>query len=320
MDWEQLRERTLGEVATSLVTSGAGVAGGFIGAAFVGRQIENALKPGVIATSSLADKVVAWGANNIPKLAIWYLAKGYAIAPGEAVTPTKEAISDARKAMAGSLVFDTLMRLANNGINPATATVWGWQVLGDGSPQTQKSVQTAQADVQRLVQENSALRTELNKALQRLATPPIPVQVAAPAPVAYVQPVAPQPVAPAIQPVAPAARPVPVAVQQPPVQAMAQQPPVVRYTPVTPYAEQRPVVQMQQAAPRAPVVKITPMAARSAPRQVAAQPVPPAVAERERRYGFMQQEATPQPVQERERKFGFMAGGEKDVATMFGML
>lgn len=183
MDWEQLRERTLGEVTTSLVTSGAGVVGGFVGAAFVGRQIENALKPGITAVSPISDKIVAWGANNIPKAVIWYLSKGYAIEPGEAVTPTKEAISDARKAMAGSLVFDSLMRLSNNGVNPATATLWGWQVLGSGDKTS--------TDVQRLVQENSALRTELNKALQRLATPPTPVSSAQPAPVVRYTPVVP---------------------------------------------------------------------------------------------------------------------------------
>jgi len=341
MDWEQLREKTLGEVGTALVTEGAGVAGGFVGAAFIGRQIQNMIKPDPLTGgfASITDAAMAWAGNNVPKLAIWYLTRGYAIEPGEAVTPTKEAISDARKAFAGSVVFDTLMRLANGGANPATASLYGWQVLGSGqSAEIQKS---AQADVQRLIQENSALRTELNKALQRLATQP----VAPPAPLAQPSIVYQQPV---IHPAAPAPAPAPVVNVHPVAQAPAPAPvvnvqpqappPVVRYTPVTPYGHvppygtpippysasqaQRPVVQVQQ---RPPVVRAE---------EIVAQPTPPAVQEREKRFAFMQPYPPPdvqqrekqygfmQPpdVQARQKKFSFMAGEEKDIASAFGML
>lgn len=176
MDWEQLRETTLSEVGEALVTEGGGVAGGFVGAAFLGRQIQNAVMPDANIAGNITNAAIAWASNNVPKLAAWYLTRGYAIAPGETATPIREAVSDARKAFAGSVVFDTLMRLANSGSNPASATIMGWQVLGSGSGEdTSKNVQSAQADIQRLIQENSALRTELNKALQRLASPPIPV-------------------------------------------------------------------------------------------------------------------------------------------------
>lgn len=342
MDWEQLREKTLGEVSTALVTEGAGVAGGFVGAAFIGRQVQNLIMPDANIAGSITNSVMAWAGNNVPKLAIWYLTRGYALEPGETVTPTKEVISDARKAFAGSVVFDTLMRLANSGANPAQATIMGWQVLGSGpSAEMQKS---AQADVQRLIQENSALRTELNKALQRLATQP----VAPPAqpPIVHQQPVI-QQTAPApvvnVHPVAPAPAPVPVVNVQP--QAP---PPVVRYTPVTPYGTQqpampysvppygtpippysysasqaqRPVVQVQQ---RPPIVRAE---------EIVAQPTPPAVQERERRFAFMQPYAPPAvqrrereygfmqvpEVQARQKKFSFMAGEEKDIASAFGML
>lgn len=342
MDWEQLRERTLGEVSTALVTEGAGVAGGFVGAAFIGRQVQNMVMPDANIAGSITNGVMAWAGNNIPKLAIWYLTRGYALEPGETVTPTKEAISDARKAFAGSVVFDTLMRLSNGGANPAQASIMGWQVLGSGpSAEMQKS---AQADVQRLIQENSALRTELNKALQRLAAQP----VAPPAqpPIVHQQPVIHQ--QSVIQPVAPA----PVVNVQPqalpPVVNVLPQapPPVVRYTPVTPYGAQqpvmpynvppygtpippysasqaqKPVVQVQQ---RPPVVKAE---------EIVAQPTPPAVQERERKFAFMQPYPPPdvqqrekqygfmQPpsVEARQRKFSFMAGEEKDIASAFGML
>jgi len=343
MDWEQLREKTLGEVGTALVTEGAGVAGGFVGAAFIGRQIQNMIKPDPVTGGfiNITDAVMAWAGNNIPKLAIWYLTRGYAIEPGEAVTPTKEVISDARKAFAGSVVFDTLMRLSNGGANPAIASIYGWQVLGSGqSAEIQKS---AHADVQRLIQENSALRTELNKALQRLAAQPAPL---AQPPIVHQQSVI-QPVAPApapvvnVHPVAPAPAPAPVVNVQP--QAP---PPVVRYTPVTPYGTQQPVMPYSQVPPygtpippysasqaqrpvvqvqqRPPVVKaeeivsqVTPPAVQERERKFAfMQPYPPpAVQQREKQYGFMQPE-----VQARQKKFSFMAGEEKDIASAFGML
>lgn len=338
MDWEALRERTLGEVGTTLAAEGLGVAGGFVGAGFVGRQVQNMVKNDIDVTD-LTSATMAWLGNNVPKAAIWYLLRRYAeVEPGETVTPMKEVTIDVKKSMAGSIFFDTIMRLLNGGKNPASASIYGWQVLGSGqAADTQKSSQT-QADIQRLIQENSALRAELNKALQRLATQP----VAPPAPVVQ-QPVvqvqapvhAPAPAAPAptiaVQPVV--AAPAPQVVAQP-------APPVVRYQPVVPYSAP------PTPAP-APVVKVAPP--RPAPAPVArppmvraeeqippyspipyspgqpfapytAQPYPgPAVQERQRKYGFMDN-VTPPAVQQREKKYGFMAGEEKDIAAMFGML
>lgn len=163
MDWEALGESTLTEVTHSLVTDGFGTAGGFLAAGFVGRQLQTL-------TGQTDDKVTglmtleslyAWLANNGPKMAVWYLTKGYAA--------TSEVVADARKAMMGSVVFDTILRLTNNGINPASVVIPGiGQVLGSGTGGVASSPQ----DVNRLIQENTALRTELNKALQRLASQP----------------------------------------------------------------------------------------------------------------------------------------------------
>jgi hypothetical protein len=313
MDWEQLREKTLGEVGTSLVAEGAGVTGGFLLAGFVGRQIQDRVKSDTAVTTdpTATNKIMAWTANNVPKFALWYLLKKYAVVePGEVLTPMKEATVDAKKAVAGSIIFDTLVRLSKGGINPAEIDLFGYRLLSGSEPQksVQTSVQTSsQADIQRLIQENSALRAELNKALQRLAQPPLPT----PAPVAQApQMVAPPPVqtAPMVQ-----AQPQQVFQQAPP--------PVIRYQPVTP-----PVVSYtpaQQPAPVqravAPIVQVEqrPMVRAE---EMIAQPVPPAVSERERKYGFMNFEQTPPTVQERQNKFGFMKGGEKDIASMFGML
>lgn len=239
-------ERNLGEVAGSLVTSGAGVAGGFLGAAFIGRQIQNYVKKDAEITK-FTDAAMAWSANNLPKIGIWYLAgrTRYAAAePGEVLTPGKEAVVDARKAFAGSIVFDTLMRLANSGKNPATATIMGWQVLGSGEGESGSQ----SAEIQRLIQENSDLRAETNKLLQKMAVMP----------------------------------------QGPPVIQSAVTPPAVE-------ERERRYGQMQYET------------------------TPPEVIERERRYGQMQ----PARVAERERLFGFSSGkpeGTMDVASMFGML
>lgn len=288
MDWEQLSEKTLGEVGTSLATEGAGVAGGFVGAAFIGRQVQNFVMPDANIAGNIANAAMAWAGNNVPKLAIWYFTRKYAVEPGEAVTPTKEIVSDARKALAGSVVFDTLMRLTNGGSNPATASIMGWQVLGSGqSPEIQKS---QQADVQRLIQENSALRTELNKALQRLATQPTQAQ--------QQQPMMQQQAAPE-----------PTVVTQ-------TAPPVVRYTPVMPYSAVPPYGSPIPPYSAPPVVKTEQRPPMVRAEEIVSQPTPPAVQERQRRFGQMQ----PPHIQERQKKYSFMAGEEQSIASAFGML
>lgn len=350
MDWEQLREKTLGEVGTSLVAEGAGVTAGFIGAAIVGRQIQNRVKSdtAVEADPTATNKIMAWSANNVPKIALWYLLKKYTtVEPGEVLTPMKEATVDAKKAVSGSIIYDTIIRLANGGRNPGDVRLWGYSVM---SPEPHKSAQspvqsTSQADIQRLIQENSALRAELNKALQRLAQPPLPApappvaqpapQVAAPPPVQMAPVVQTQPQRVYQQAPPPVIRyqPVPQVAAQPqvfqqappPVIRYQQAPPMVSYTPVQQPAPVRaaaqPIVQVEQRPPMVRAEEITPVP--YSPGQpfapYVAQPIPPAVQERERKYGFMDS-VTPPVVQERQKKYGFMAGGEKDVAAMFGML
>jgi hypothetical protein len=283
MDWEGLREKTLGEVANTLVTEGVGVGGGFIAASTVGRRIEDyMLGATVTEADTLTTKIKGWAYNNVPKLAGWYLIRKYV--PETPETRTQEVLVDAKKAIAGSVVFDSLLRATNHGAPVHDPS--GYKLLGGkGEP-----VRTAapQADMQRLIQENSALRTELNKALQRLAAPapaPQPVQVQAPAPQVHVAPQAPAPVV-NIAPIQKAAPPAPVVRYQPapaPVPVRTQAPPVVR-------------VEQQQ-------------------------PVPPAVSERERRFAFMPTYHAPPEVVKREEKYGFAGkSSEKEIATMFGML
>lgn len=158
VDYEGLSRRTLGEVGEALTTSGIGVTGGLVLGGAIGRFIQNKVKTDadVTAAPTLGNYAMAWGGNNVPKLALWYLSRKYA---------TSELTVDGRKALMGSVVFDTLMRLLNKGINPASAFVGTYQVLGSSDAGTPG---TAAGDVQKLIQENDALRAELNKALKRL--------------------------------------------------------------------------------------------------------------------------------------------------------
>jgi hypothetical protein len=315
MDWEGLRERTLGEVANTLVAEGVGVGAGFIGASTIGRRIEDYMLPTGVDGTSWTSIFKGWTYNNVPKLAIWYVIRKYV--PETPETRTQEMMMDAKKAIAGSVVFDTLLRTTNHGMPVHDPS--GYKLLGGkGEP-----VRTAapQADTQRLIQENSALRTELNKALQRLAAPtpaPQPVYVQAPAP-QPVQTQAPQPVQPVqVQVQAP---PV-VQVQAPPARAPA---PVVRYQPAP--ARPAPVVRVEQQQNPAQdrQQKFAFMPAQNAPPVVMVEqqlaPQAPAVSERQRKFAFMPTYHAPPAVKKREEKYGFAGkSSDKEIAAMFGML
>ena len=313
MDWEGLREKTLGEVANTLVAEGVGVGAGFIGASTIGRRVEDYMLPTGVDGTSWTSILKGWAYNNAPKLALWYVIRRYV--PETPETRTQEMMMDAKKAIAGSVVFDTLLRTTNHGVPVHDPS--GYKLLG-GKGEPVRTAAAPQADTQRLIQENSALRTELNKALQRLAAP-------TPAQTAYVQ--APQVQAPQVQPVQ-------VQVQQPPVNVQVQAPasrapaPVVRYQPAP--APAAPVVRVEQQQPARPATerqqKFAFMPTQSAPPVVRVEqqqlaPQAPAVSERQRRFAFMPTYNAPPHVEERERKYGFAGkNSEKEIAAMFGML
>ena len=329
MDWEGLREKTLGEVTNTLVAEGVGVGAGFIGASTIGRRIEDYMIPaGVQLGDTFMVKMKGWAYNNVPKLAIWYMIRKYV--PETPETRTQEMMMDAKKAIAGSIVFDSLLRATYHGMPVHDPS--GYKLLG-GKGEPVRTAAAPQADTQRLIQENSALRTELNKALQRLAAPapaqqPIYVQSPAQQAVHVAAPVQAMmsPQVTALQAdvqrliqensvirselsnatqrmiaAAQASQQVRVAapVSQPvqPVQVQVQAPvPVVRYQPAPAPARAPPVVRIEQQAP-------------------IAQPV-----ERQKRFAFMptqnappvvrveQQNLAPQApvVSERQRRFAFM--------------
>ena len=298
MDWEGLREATLGEVANTLITEGVGVGAGFIGASTIGRRIEDYMQP-TIDPASWSSIIKGWAYNNAPKLAAWYVIRKYV--PTTAETKTQEMLMDAKKAIAGSVVFDTLLRTTNHGLpvhDPGS-----YKLLGGKGEQVRTAA--PQADMQRLIQENSALRTELNKALQRLAAPtPAPQQVQVSTSNAEVQRLTQEINSLRAEMNRASSAPHQVRVATPqvnvaPIQVAPTPAPVVRYQPAAP---------VRAAAP--PVVRIEQQ-----------QPIPPAVSERERRFAFMPTYHAPPEVREREQKYGFAGkSSEKDIATMFGML
>jgi hypothetical protein len=141
---------------TEMATEGLGVAGGFIAGGILGRQVENLIVPvPVTAGDSIGKKILAVAANNVPKIIAHGLMHKY--------DATSEGGRDATKALMGSVAYDVLLRIANKGVNPASVELGGYRVLGNGSG-------LDQGTTQRLIQENSILRTELNKAMQKLAS------------------------------------------------------------------------------------------------------------------------------------------------------
>jgi len=148
------RAGPLGKIS-EMAEEGFGVAGGFIAGGILGRQFENALvKVPVTAADSFGKKLYAAAANNVPKVVTRSLLTKY----DAGATGTK----DASKALLGSVAYDLLLRIANKGVNPASVDLGGYRILGNGAGLNQ-------ASVQRIIQENSVLRTELNKAMQKLA-------------------------------------------------------------------------------------------------------------------------------------------------------
>ncbi len=151
MDFEELKRLPLGDAAKAIVTEGGATAGGFVGAGVLGRRIQAMVKSDAEVVT-ITDKAFAWAGNNLPKIGLWYFLRGKPMLGG--------ASEDFNKGIVTSVAFDTLMRFLNEGRNPASATVMGYEALGEGSGTMNTAGNEA---VQRLVQENAGLRAELGR-------------------------------------------------------------------------------------------------------------------------------------------------------------
>lgn len=146
---------TVKETWDALISEGLGVGLGFVAAGALGRFVQNkwVTDADVTADPGLKTYAEAWLGSNLPKLAVWHFGRPYA---------NTEMLQDVRKAFLGNVVFDSGMRALNKGTNPATAMVGTTEVLGNGSDLGVGSANIP-PDVQHLLQENEALRNEVNK-------------------------------------------------------------------------------------------------------------------------------------------------------------
>jgi hypothetical protein len=149
---------TLKDVGDALTTEGIGTAGGILGGGFVGAKFEDYfITPGSITpASSLTDKLKGWIYNNVPKAGLWYLMRRY-----DATTPLT---ADIKKGIMGSIVLDTVVRGAGGGVPAPVNVNFGGTNIRILGP----NVGNAGTNTQALIQENSILKSELNKALKQL--------------------------------------------------------------------------------------------------------------------------------------------------------
>jgi len=145
MDFSELRRVPLGDALNAIASEGGSVVAGLVGAGVLGRRVQSMVKSDAEVVTTM-DGIYAWAGNNGPKIAAWYLLRG-------------KVSADIEKGIVTSAALDTLMRLMNAGRNPATASVMGYELMGENSVGSAGGIDAA--TVQRLIQENSAMRAQL---------------------------------------------------------------------------------------------------------------------------------------------------------------
>lgn len=162
MEFGKISKMSVGEVVTGVATEGGAVVAGLFGAGFVGKQVENMVKKGVVSTSPPMDKLMAYVANNAPKLALYYLARK------EGGQYLKGFEKDLGKGMLASVIMDTVLRAGNDFAPKPIFQLFGYDVLGG---QSNGSVDhQMQQNMQKVLQENSSLRQQLSGAMQRITS------------------------------------------------------------------------------------------------------------------------------------------------------
>jgi len=160
---KKMGDITIAQLATETAYKGGAVGIGLLGSGAVAKGIENLIKPSVLPTAPLMDKIIAWGTNVVVKggayMAVAKLGKGLG----------KELQEDVGKGILTSVVLDALVRASNDyAPKPALLTFFGIDLLGN--PVNTSLTPQTNENVQRVLQENSSLRQQLNGALQRLAS------------------------------------------------------------------------------------------------------------------------------------------------------
>ncbi len=169
MEFGRLSKVTLGEAVTTVATEGGSIVAGLFGAGILGKMVEKNLgtvgSKAALPTSTVTDKVIAWTANNAPKVAAWYLLKKEGKLGGYE--------KDIEKGIVASVVLDTVVRASNSFAPKPMLTIAGFDLLsGEKVSSIRSANPQLQAATQQLIQENSTLRGQLNQALGKLASMP----------------------------------------------------------------------------------------------------------------------------------------------------
>lgn len=163
MEFGKISKMSVGEVVQGTATEGGAVVAGLFGAGFIGKQVENIVKKGVLPTSTVTDKVLAYIGNNAPKLGLYFLLRS-----DDARKMLKGHEKDIGKGALASVVLDTVVRANNNFAPTPLFQLFGYDML-TGAPSANVTPQMQQ-NMQKVLQENSSLRQQLNGALQRVAS------------------------------------------------------------------------------------------------------------------------------------------------------
>lgn len=162
MKFGEYSKMTVPDVAKNIATEGGSVVAGIIGAGILGKQVEKLVK---VATpsSSMMDKALAYFMNNGSKVGAYWALSKYG---GKFLGGYEQ---DMEKGILASVVLDTLVRLDNNYAPMATPVkLFGIEFLSAGTSGN-ASIQSSDA-MQSILRENSSLRSQLNSALQRVAS------------------------------------------------------------------------------------------------------------------------------------------------------
>jgi len=170
MEFGRLSKVTLGEAATTIVAEGGSVVAGLFGAGILGKLVEKNLgtvgSKAALPSSSMTDKMIAWTTNNVPKVGLWYLLKK----EGKVLGGYEK---DIEKGIVASVVLDTVARAGNSFAPKPLLQIGGFDLLSGEKVSSMTSADTQlQTATHQLIQENSALRGQLNQAMRKLADAP----------------------------------------------------------------------------------------------------------------------------------------------------
>lgn len=169
MEFGRTFSKRSGEAITTALVEGGGVALGLVASGTIGKMVEKTVKKGVTKDSKTMDKIVAYFSNNLPKVGLYVILKK--IGPIDPQSPgnmTELMLVDAKKATIASVALDSLIRIGNRGA-PGNLKVFNLDILGEDKivNVTDPGIQD---NIQKLIQENSTLRSQLNQSLSKLAS------------------------------------------------------------------------------------------------------------------------------------------------------